>query len=159
MTPSIRPATKADIAALDALLASSYGRQLAAAYPPSLMVTAVPLLARAQPALIASGRYYVAELEGRIVGAGGWSLRRQGHGEVRHVVTHAALARRGIGRMLLGHVADRARAEGAVRLDCLATLNAEPFYAALGFERIGPVTIPLAPGIDFPAVRMVKRLG
>jgi hypothetical protein len=31
-----------------------------------------------------------------------------------------------------------------------------PFYAALGFRRIEEIDIPLAPGIVFPAVRMMR---
>jgi hypothetical protein len=33
-----------------------------------------------------------------------------------------------------------------------------PFYGALGFRVVGPVTVTLAPGVLFPAVRMVRLL-
>ena len=57
----LRVATPADLAAVDALLARSYPRLLAADYPPSVLVTALPLISRARPELLASGTYYVVE--------------------------------------------------------------------------------------------------
>ena len=55
-TLTLRHATPSDLAAVDALLARSYPRLLAADYPPSVLVTAVPIIARARPELLASGR-------------------------------------------------------------------------------------------------------
>lgn len=161
----IRPARPSDLTALDALFARSYGRLLAADYPPSVLVTAVPLLARAQPALLASGRYYVAvEAGGALLGAGGWSMAAPGGGaaaaglgHVRHVVTDATRTRQGIGRAIMTRTLAEAAAAGISRLDCLATRTAVPFYAALGFVALGPVEVPLAAGIVFPAVRMQLR--
>lgn len=49
-----------------------------------------------------------------------------------------------------------AEAEGAIRFECLSTLTAVPFYAALGFVALGPVDLTLAPGMVFPAVRMQR---
>ena len=151
----LRAAQPADLAAVDALFAHSYARLLRADYPPSVLVTAVPLLARAQPALLASGRYWLAEGRGGILGAGGWSLRGPGRGEIRHLVTHASRLREGIGTAILGRVIDQAREAGVARLDCLATRTAVPFYESLGFRGLGEVEVPRRPGIAFPAVRMV----
>jgi GNAT superfamily N-acetyltransferase len=157
-TLTIRRARPADLAAVDALLAESYARLIAADYPPSVLVTAVPLIARADPALLASGRYFVAETGGgRIVAAGGWS----GSGsaaQLRHVVTDHRLTRRGIGRRVVSAALADAAAAGVRRMDCLATHTAVPFYAALGFAVLGPVEVPLRPGIAFPAVRMQRPL-
>lgn len=158
-TLHIRPATPADLGAVDALLARSYPRLLAADYPPSVMVTAVPLLARANPGLLASGRYFLAEgCDGAVLAAGGWSPTGRASGQVRHVVTDHRHARRGIGRALMARVLADARGAGAARLDCLATRTAVPFYADLGFAALGPVDITLRPGIVFPAERMQRRL-
>ena len=55
-------------------------------------------------------------------------------------------------------VFETARDAGIGRLDCLSTLTAEPFYAAMGFQSSGLVTVPLRPGIDFPAVHMQRFL-
>jgi GNAT superfamily N-acetyltransferase len=159
LTVTLRPSVRGDLAAVDALLARSYPRLLAADYPPSVLVTAVPLIARARPDLLASGTYWVAvEGAGAIVGAGGWSVAGQGSGEVRHVVTDARRQRQGIGRLVMRAAMGQAGAAGIVRLDCLSTRSAVPFYAALGFRAIGPVEVPLRPGIVFPAVRMLCDL-
>lgn len=164
---TIRRATSADLAAVDRLLARSYPRLLAADYPPSVMVLAVPIIARARPELLASGRYFLAvDAAGVVVGAGGWSLARPGGpgdaavdtGHLRHVATDPAVTRQGVGRKLMREtVADAARA-GVQRLECLSTRTAVPFYAALGFRIVGPVEVPLQPGIVFPAVRMTAEL-
>ncbi|GGL72958.1 GNAT family N-acetyltransferase [Wenxinia marina] len=155
----VRPARPSDLARLDALFARAYPRLLKADYPPSILVTAVPLLARAQPRLLASGTYYVAETgEGRLVAAGGWSRRRDGRGEVRHVVTDDRLVRQGLGRAVLTRVLDAAALSGIDEMRCLSTRTAVPFYASLGFEEVGPVDMPLAPGITFPAVAMRRRM-
>jgi GNAT superfamily N-acetyltransferase len=159
---TIRLATPADLAEVDALLAHSYPKLLAADYAPSVLVLALPIISRARPELLASGSYFVAlDGAGRMVGAGGWTRgapdsgdATRGTGHVRHVVTRAGEVRRGIGRALMGCVMDHAAAAGVRRLDCLSTRTAVPFYKALGFRATGPVEVPLRPGIVFPAVRM-----
>jgi hypothetical protein len=52
----VRVAGPVDIAAVDALLARAYPRLLKADYAPSVLVTALPRIARAQPGLVAAGR-------------------------------------------------------------------------------------------------------
>jgi GNAT superfamily N-acetyltransferase len=167
-TLTVRPATIADIAAVDALLARSYPRLLRSDYPPSVIVTAVPLIARAKPELLASGTYFVAEdSDGTILGAGGWTARgpqgEQGArlGHVRHVVTDDRALRRGVGRAILSRTLEQARTAGVTSLACLSTRTAVPFYTALGFRPSAPgteVLIPLAPGIAFPAIAMIRTL-
>jgi GNAT superfamily N-acetyltransferase len=168
MTPtlSLRRASPADLSAVDALLARSYPRLLAADYPPSTMVLAVPRIARARPELLACGTYFLAEdPSGRILAAGGWTripptgaggIELTGH--VRHVATDPDFARRGIGRALMGRVMRDARDAGMEWLDCLSTRTAVPFYASQGFRPLHMVEVPLAPGIVFPAVRMLVDL-
>jgi len=163
---TVRPSVPGDLTALDALLAASYPALLRPDYPPSVMVTALPLISRAQPALLASGTYFVAETaEGRLLGAGGWTAGAPGSGEraarvghVRHVVTDRRAVRRGVGRAIMEEVFRTSRAAGIGRLDCMSTRTAVAFYAALGFETLGPVEISLRPGIGFPAVAMRKML-
>ena len=163
-TLTVRTATLADQGAVDALLARSYPALLKADYAPSVLVTAVPLISRAQPRLLASGTYYVVTDEaGAILGAGGWTeaapaggARQGGIGHVRHVVTDHRRTRQGIGRALMGHVLRTAAAAGVRRMECLSTLTAVPFYAAMGFRILGPTTVPLRAGIAFPAVAMAR---
>lgn len=163
---TLRPARPGDLAAVDTLLARSYPKLLAADYPPSVLVTALPLIARARPELMTCGTYWVAlEPDGALVGAGGWTpgapdgsgtQPRRGH--VRHVVTDAGWVRRGIGRALMTRALHQAAEAGIATLECLSTRTAVPFYAALGFAVVGPVSVDLRPGIAFPAVRMTCDL-
>ena len=160
---SIHRTSSADLAEIDALFGRSYPALLKEHYPPSLLVTAIPMIARANPRLVRSGTYFaVRDAMGVIVGAGGWtpsappgqSSGAGAIGHVRHVVTDHRRTRAGIGRTLMVHVIEDARGAGMERLDCLSTLMAVPFYAACGFEELGTHVIPLAPGIEFPAVLM-----
>ena len=162
---TIRTATRSDIADIDALLARSYPRLLKPDYLPSVLVTAIPRISRAQPALVASGTYYVVLEDDRIVGAGGWTAARPGSGRggrgranVRHVVTDDRRVRRGIGRALMTHVFETAQEAGMTWMHCLSTRTAVPFYAAMGFAVIGETTISLGPGVDFPAVEVHRDL-
>jgi GNAT superfamily N-acetyltransferase len=166
LTISLRRASLDDLSAVDGLLARSYPRLLAADYPPSTMVLAVPRLIRAKPELLASGRYFLAEgAGGAVLAAGGWSLGRpagQGEaddiGHVRHVATDPAVVRRGVGRALMAWIMRDAQVAGIGWLDCLSTRTAVPFYAALGFRPLHNADVALAPGIVFPAVRMMADL-
>jgi GNAT superfamily N-acetyltransferase len=164
---TLRLAVPADLSAVDTLLMRSYPALLSRDYAPSTRVLALPIIARARPDLLASGTYWLAiDGQGKVVGAGGWSRgapvgggagpAETGH--VRHVATDAAMVRRGIGRALMRQVIDQASAAGIRRLDCLSTRTAVPFYAALGFRVLGPVDVPLRPGIVFPAVRMLREI-
>lgn len=55
-------------------------------------------------------------------------------------------------------VFDAARGAGVVRMECLSTRTAVPFYTSVGFRVIGPVDVPLRAGIVFPAVQMICDL-
>ncbi|MCT8159722.1 GNAT family N-acetyltransferase [Pseudoruegeria sp. SHC-113] len=162
----IRPARPSDLAQVDALLAHSYPTLLKADYPPSVLVTALPLISRARPELLACGTYYVAETpDGAILGAGGFTPQAPGGakttgglGHIRHVVTDPNHLRRGIARALMQRSFADARATGLTSLACQSTRTAQPFYAACGFTPLGDISVPLAPGISFPAIAMACRL-
>ena len=163
---TIRLSTLRDLAAIDALFARSYPALLKADYAPSVMVTALPLISRAQPHLVGSGSYFVAVQGDQVVAAGGWSRAApQGAegpahlGHVRHVVTDHRLVRQGIGRALMETVLRHARAAGVRDLHCQSTLTAVPFYAAQGFREVARIDVRLRPGILFPAVHMVANIG
>ena len=162
---TIRTARPRDFDAVDRLLAKSYPVLLKHDYAPSVLVTAVPLIARAQQRLLASGSYYTVVKEDAIIAAGGWSWnapqggigpRHLGH--IRHVAIHPDHARQGIGRALMAHVLDLAFKSGIRRMKCTSTLTAAPFYRALGFKESARVDVMLRPGIAFPAVEMETNL-
>ncbi len=156
----IRPSDRHDLTELDALFARAYPKLMKPDYPPSVLVTALPLISKAQPALLTSGTFYVAEAEdGTLVGAGGWTRRRQrGVADLRHVVTADRQVRRGIGRAIFARIFAEASAAGTRLLDAKATRTAVPFYQAMGFTPLGPIDVDLRPGITFPAIQMQRRL-
>lgn len=161
----IRTAKKNDLAAIDALLSRSYPALLKADYLPSMLVTAIPLISRANPSLVSSGTYFVAEVDGQILGAGGWTpgaplggSRQKRVGHIRHFATDHTRVRQGIGRNLMAHIVSDAASAGIVQLECFSTLTAEPFYVACGFRTLGPMSVTLREGIDFPAVHMRRFL-
>jgi GNAT superfamily N-acetyltransferase len=158
---TLRSSTGRDYEAIDAMLSRSYPKLLKNDYAPSVMVTAVPLISRANPALVRSGTYYVAETsDGQIIGAGGWTLSPQGRGaaEVRHLVVDWRHQRQGIGRRLMMGIFAEAQLQGIRRIEARATRTAVAFYEAMGFDSLGQVLVPLRPGIDFPAVAMRRFL-
>ena len=160
---AVRPACRSDISAVDALLARAYPRLLAKDYAADVLQRALPVIGCAQPDLVASGTYYLIEEQGSLLGAGGWTRHapgssggsiKAGLAHIRHVVVDDRAVRRGIARCLLEHIFTAARADGCMQLHCLSTLTAEPFYAAMGFAQIKPVSVDLGPDLSFPAIEM-----
>ena len=163
----IRTGRPEDVVGVDMLLSRAYPQLLKADYPPSVMVTAVPLIARAKPGLVTCGTYYVAETEaGEIVGAGGWTLRDPSTGRadgrigsIRHFATDPGVVRQGVGRRLMRRCLADAIDVGMEGMRCLSTRTAVPFYEALGFLTTREVVIELSPGVRFPALDMARNLG
>jgi GNAT superfamily N-acetyltransferase len=165
MTVSIRIAGPEDAAAVRRVLEDSYPQLMAGAYDPQLLARALPLILRPHPRLLAAGTYFLAEQDGEPVGCGGWSLERPGEDSVepglahiRHFAVRAGWAGRGVGRALYERCEQDARTAGATRLEAQASLNGEPFYAALGFVRIGPIDVAMGPDLDFPSILMVREI-
>ena len=162
----IRIATTSDACEVSDLLKTSYGELLAGHYEAALLARALPLISRANPALLNSGRYYVAhDGENRIVGCGGWSVDRPGTGElegglahVRHFATHPSWLRRGVAKALLLRCIQDANAHGAEAIEAFSTLTAVDFYGALGFDVIQEKFLELKPGLPFPSILMRRPL-
>ena len=161
----IRPTTRNDIAAVDALLAASYPVLLKSDYAPSVLVTALPLISRAQPKLVTCGTYYGVFDGGALIGAGGWTLDAPGGaaarakvGHIQHLVTDHTRTREGVGTALMRRIFAEAQAAGVAFLACQSTLTAAPFYRAMGFEGEQIISVPLRAGISFPAVSMGRSV-
>jgi N-acetylglutamate synthase-like GNAT family acetyltransferase len=137
-----------------------------AAYDADTLAPALKLMTRANPALVSSGTYYVAESEnGTLVGCGGWTREHpgddvvtEGIGHIRHFGTHPEWTRRGIGRSIYRLCEADAREAGVRRFECYSSVNAENFYSSLGFERIAVVDLQLIPGVSLCAYRMCREL-
>ena len=162
----IRTALAADRAAIERVFARSYPALMAGAYEPALLARALPMMLRAQPSLIASGNYYVAEADGGIVGCGGWSREapdapagEEGVAHIRHFAVGSEWIGRGIGRALYDRCEECARAAGIRHFECYSSLNGEPFYRALGFERLGLIEIAMRPGTRLPSIHMRRAIG
>lgn len=150
---------------LTALLTAAYAALDGAAYERVRLAAAMPVMSRANPKLLASGTYYVAESQGEPAGCGGWTPDKPGSGEIvdgiahiRHFATHPNHLRKGIARMLLDRCISEAAAAGMKLLKSQSTLLAEPFYAAAGFRRVGTIEVEMGSGNMLPAIDMEREL-
>lgn len=163
---SLRTATRADCDAVTDVIAASYGSLLAAHYDAALLQRALPMMSKANPVLLASGTYYVAETEaGRIIGCGGWSFERPGSADVvpgtahvRHFATDPHWVGRGVARAILQRCLTEAGSHGATIIEAYSTLTAVEFYRTLGFVVIGPIEVPLMQGLLLPSIHMKRDL-
>lgn len=138
---------------------------MAGAYDEGLLARALPLMTRANPKLLASGTYYIAEIEGEAVGCGGWTHEEPGSGlvvsgsaHIRHFGVVQQLAGQGVGRALYQRCAADAEEAGVSRFKCYSSLNGKSFYSALGFVTVCPVAVPMGDGLTFPSIHMQKDL-
>ena len=163
LTP--RVAVPEDAPRLGVLLRVSYTTLMPPAYDESLLGV-LDLMTRPNPALLASGTFYVVEsAHGSIVGCGGWTRERPGSGAVapglghlRHFATHPDWLRRGIARRVHAACEAGAREAGITRIECYASLNAEAFYAAMGFAAVARVAVPMGPGRSLAGILMRRVL-
>lgn len=87
----------------------------------------------------------VARLDGRIVGTAQLdadTMPNQPHrAEVRKLMVHPDIRRRGIARALMGEIEARARARGRtlLTLDTRTGDAAEPLYASIGYQTTGVI--------------------
>jgi N-acetylglutamate synthase-like GNAT family acetyltransferase len=162
----VRKATPADAGTVSSILAASYPELMRGAYPDALLALALPLITRANPALLDSGTYHLALAEsGEAIACGGWSHRpperderEAGLAHIRHFATHPDWTGRGAGRAIFKRCEDEARAAGFTRFTCYSSRNGEPFYAALGFSRIREIEVPMGPRLRFPSILMVREI-
>ncbi len=173
----IRAASAADIGPLRELQAAAMCALGATYYRPAQVAAAVRYICVPDGDLIADGTYLVAELNGRLVGCGGWSLRRKAYAgptashtdaerldpaieptNIRAMFTAPDVARRGVGRAILAAAEDAARAAGFRRARLGATLSGEDFYRRSGYVEIGRDTALLPDGTALEVIVMEKDL-
>lgn len=165
MTLEIRIAGATDASAVRQVLAASYPLLMADAYDEALLARALPLMTQANPRLLGSGTYYLAELGAEPVGCGGWTHEEPGSGllvpgvaHIRHFGVVERFAGRGVGRALYDRCAADARKSGVQRFDCYSSLNGEAFYSALGFNVVRPVEVPMGADLKFPSLHMSRAI-
>ncbi|WP_158287828.1 GNAT family N-acetyltransferase [Falsiroseomonas bella] len=173
MTALIRPATPDDLEPLLAMQQRSLRLLGAAFYDREVLEAALAEMGTMDPRLIGDGTYLVAELEGRIAGSAGWTLRKPNYarlmretllplpgrcGTVRSVYVAPEVTRRGIARRLMAAVEQRLAAEGAEVAELMATLSGVPLYDALGYCAVSDHVLALGGRMAFPVVRMVRPM-
>ena len=160
----IRPADISDRVVLEQLIAECYATVYPNWYDAELLDDALPAMLRIDPALLASGRYFVANFDSHVAGCGGWSAgapgreRSDGAGHIRHFATHPDFMGKGVGGTVLEHCVADAKVNGMARLQCFSSLPAESFYARHGFEKLNEVNVMLGESVSFPAVLMQRGL-
>ena len=97
----------------------------------------------------------VAELDGEPAGIGALILARS---ELRACYVSPRFARRRCGSALVEEIERLARENGLTRLEVAASLNAEPFYTAHGYEVQERSDVVLRNGHRMAAVWMAKNL-
>ncbi|MDH3737912.1 MAG: GNAT family N-acetyltransferase [Alphaproteobacteria bacterium] len=163
---TVRIATPTDDARVSDLLKASYTELMPTAYDAATLALVLPAMTRANPALLATGTYFVAEtVNGHIVGCGGWTKERPGSGDValglghiRHFATHPNWLGRAIGRTIYDSSEAQAHSAGIRQFECYASLNAEGFYAALGFTPVRRVEVQMGEDMTFPSILMVRSI-
>jgi len=174
---SVRPATTADIPAMEALIARS-GIQLSEGfYTPEQAQAITRHVFGVDTQLVADQTYFVIEKDGQLAACGGWSKRKTLFGadrtkqgadplldpateaaRIRAFFVDPAMARQGLGRQLLQHCADAALRGGFHTLELAATMPGVPLYQACGFEIVDPIEITLPGDIKVPLAKMRKSI-
>lgn len=88
---------------------------------------------------IAAGHVFVAERQGAIVGFAAVLPRKDGAAELDALFVEPETWKQGVGRALVEHCVDIARARGSAALHVVGNPHAEGFYRACGFEQIGTI--------------------
>lgn len=173
MTPLIRPACPDELEPLLEMQQRSLRILGAPFYGRDVLEAALAEMGTMDPRLIGDGTYLVAELDGRLAGSAGWTMRKPNYarlmkeplralpcrcGTVRSVYVDPAFTRRGVARLLMAAVEQRLAADGADAAELMATLSGVPLYDALGYGAVSDHALILAGRMVFPVVRMVRPL-
>jgi predicted N-acetyltransferase YhbS len=176
MTINIRLATREDIPALQQLIRESVSVLSAGYYTSTQIASGLSHVFGVDTQLIADGTYFVAGVENRIVGSGGWSKRKTLFGgdqsksdridplldpgsdaaRIRAFYVHPGWSRKGIGSRILQSCEDAARRAGFSRIELVATLPGVPLYLAGGYEKAEAFQIETPDGESLPAFLMTK---
>jgi GNAT superfamily N-acetyltransferase len=115
---------------------------------------AVPLYAEF-PKVVEQGEFYVIADADRIAAFGSLDLAKA---EIGAMFVHPDFQGLGLGRRLLTTLEDVAAKSALPSISLIATLNAEPFYAAAGFESQERIKWKHPVGFELDCVPMHKML-
>ena len=99
--------------------------------------------------------FLVATVGDHVAGTGMINLTS---GKIDAIFVHPAYMKRGIGAAMMRHLETLARSQGLCELKLDSTLNAAPFYRALGFEGDEIAQYHSPRGLIMDCVPMTKRL-
>ena len=157
----LRMAKIKDMDAISGLLERCYPVLMSEAYATDVLASALPIMMKANPQLIASGRFYLVENDELVIGCGGWSFDTPGTGSiiegvahVRHFAVDPKHARKGIGQAIFKRSAFDAHKAGAPVFQAYSSLNAERFYQSMGLKRLDQINVSMGEDIEFPIVHM-----
>ncbi len=128
--------------------------------------------------LIIDNTYWIVEnLEGLVVGCGGWSKRKLLFGKndilnspdnelipgidpakIRAFFVHPDFTRMGVGKRLLEKCEIEAKSSGFDSLELVATLSGEKLYSSNGFTPLKSYDIDLGNGITNKVISMYKTI-
>lgn len=149
-----------DLAVVRALHRVSFAALADRHYTPAQIAAHDALIAEeAYAADLARSHLTVAEApDGELVATAGWiALADEAQtARIRKLFVAPALARRGLGRRLLGQIEDAARAAGYRDFFLRAYLNAVPLYEASGYRADHRGVMSLPGGSGMPVLFMRK---
>lgn len=173
----IRKARLDDREAIELLIAESARGLSREDYSEQQIESAIRTVFGVDTDLIEDGTYFVADLDGTLVGCGGWSKRRTLFGgdrfasrdsgeldpavdaaKIRAFFVHPEYARRGIGRAILSLCESEAEANGFRSIELMATLPGLKLYRAFGYEGSERVRYELGEGASIEFVPMRREL-
>jgi len=150
---------------VERIFRASYTTLMAPSYDPEVLRVVLPKIVTAQDDLLASGTFLIGWEDATPVVVGGWTSWAPGTREetpglshIRHVAADPTQTGKGHGRALVERLKDDARQAGFQRMEALSTLNAEPFYARMGFRRIAEHVVTLGGGVRLPNIRMLADI-
>ncbi|MGI4861589.1 MAG: GNAT family N-acetyltransferase [Janthinobacterium lividum] len=172
---TIRLARLDDVPAIMRLIEASVRELQADDYSPAQREGALGAVFGVDQQLIRDGTYFVAEVDGELVGCGGWSRRRTLFGadtaaqrddaalvpgvdpaRIRAFFIAPSYARRGLGTRLLAGCESAAREFGFDDLQLGATLTGLKLYARHGYRPGITEAVPLPNGATLEIVHMHK---
>src|SRR5688572_13971013 len=174
----IRLATTEDIPALRQLIDESVRGLSVTHYSARQIEFALQEVFGVDTQLILDKTYFIAEIDGQIVGAGGWSKRTTLFGgdasksgrvdsrldpakepaRIRAFYIHPQWSRRGIGSRILDACEEAARVSGFKSVELASTLPGVAFYLSRGYAKAEAISIPMESGETLITYRMTNTL-